>query len=118
MNNYILIDRTYAETTPESSEKGDFSDIGYIEQEQQVTFRQLVEFMRDYSHPSQWPHDGGIDVSFSTSWYVKDYRTGTNRGDTIHYSRNNTPNCEKYWKLAYKAARLAQERRLKALQTN
>jgi hypothetical protein len=116
MTNYILINRTYAETTPESAEIGDFSDTGFIEQDEQVTFRQLVELMRDYPHASQSPHDGNIDVSHSTSWYTSDYRTGTNRGESIHYSHNNTPNCAKYWRLAHKAAQLIQERRNKALQ--
>ncbi len=116
MTNYILINRTYAETIPESAEIGDFSDTGLIEQDQQVTFKELVELMRDYYNASQSPHNGSTDVWFSTSWNVTNYRTGTSREVSMHYSQNNTPNCAKYWRLAHKAAQLIQQRRNKILQ--
>ena len=115
MNNFILINRTYAETTPESAEIGDYSDSGFIEQDQKVTFKELVELMRDYPNPSASPHDGSTDVWFSTYWFVTDYRTNTDREESLHYSHNNTPNCAKYWKAACKAAKLIKERRLKKL---
>jgi hypothetical protein len=115
MNNYIIISRTYAETTPESAEIGDFSDTGFITQYEEVTFTQLVELMRDYSSASQSPNDGSIDVSYSTGFYTSCYRTGTDRQDTIHYHKDNTPNCAKYWKLARKIADKRMEQRLKFL---
>lgn len=42
MNNYIIISRTYAETTPESSEIGDFSDHGFVTEEHETLHRRVI----------------------------------------------------------------------------
>ena len=104
MNNYILINRTFAEITPESAEQGDFSDTGFIEQDEQVSFTELVDLMKEHNHPSCSKVDGSITTWFSTSFYTADYSTGTEREESIHFSDNNTINAAKYWKLATKAA--------------
>ncbi len=41
MNNYIIISKTFSETTPESAEDGDFSDMGFITEHEEVTFSEL-----------------------------------------------------------------------------
>ena len=41
MNNFIIISRTYSETTPESAENGEFSDHGFITEKQEVSFYEL-----------------------------------------------------------------------------
>jgi hypothetical protein len=104
MNNFIIISRTYTETTPESAEVGDFSDTGYIDERQEVTFRELVKLMKEHNDPSQSPTNGNIHTWFSSHSYTSDYRTGTERAESIHYHRDNTPNAEKYWRYAYNAA--------------
>ena len=106
MNNFILINRTFTETTPESAEEGDFSDIGFITENEKVTFSELVKLMKEHVHPSQSPHDGGTNVWYYCSSFTSDYKTGTDREESIHYSRLNTPNAAKYWKLAHKFATL------------
>lgn len=103
MNNYILINRTYAETTPESCAEGDFSDTGFISECEAVSFRELVELMKGHSNPSNTPNDG-INVWYSTHWYTKDYATNTTREESIHLHHINTPNAAKYWKWARIAA--------------
>jgi hypothetical protein len=103
MTNYILISKTFAETTPESSEFGDFSKTGFISECEQVTFRELVELMIEHREPSQSPNDGNTHVWYSSN-YVSNYRTGTEREDSLHYHRGNAANCVKYWKLARIAA--------------
>lgn len=100
MNNFIIINRTFAEATPESSEYGDFSDSGFIEEHVEVTFSELVRLMRDHWIPSCSPNGYDTHVWYSTSWYTRNYMTGTEREECIHYSHHNTPNCEKYWKWA------------------
>jgi hypothetical protein len=109
MNNYIIISRTYAETTPESAEIGDFSDTGFITEREQVTFKKLVELMKQHSYCSSsgTNYTPTITDSFGTQWYTANYRTGTDREERIHYHHENTPNCAKYWTLA---AKLAAER--------
>lgn len=106
MNNYILINRTFCEVTPESAENGDFSDSGFIAEDEQVSFTELVNLMNECNEPSYSPNEGDINTWYSTSFYTTDYSTGTDRQESIHYSRNNTPNCAKYWKLAVKIAGL------------
>lgn len=99
MNNYILINRTYQEMTPESTEIGDFSDQGFITEQERVTFKELVKLMSEHANPSS-SGAPGITWGFNTHSFVKDYTTGTDRIESIHYCEENTPNCEKYWLLA------------------
>jgi hypothetical protein len=106
MNNYILIDRTFQETTPESLEYSNFSRQGHIETNRSVTFRELIKLMKEHYHPSCSPNDGNTNIYYSTDHFVKDYRTGTDRTEAMHFSQWNAPNAAKYWKLAARAAGL------------
>jgi len=106
MNNFILINRTFCETTPESAELGDFSNQGFIEVNQKVSFTELIDLMKECNECSQYPNDGNTNVWYSTQFYNTDYRTGTDRQESIHFSNNNTANIAKYWKLAAKVAGL------------
>lgn len=99
----ILINRCYSETTPESAESGDFSDTGFIAQDEPVTFRELVEVLRSHPVSSCWPASGDVHTWFST-YPETDYRTGTEREESVHFSRENPPHKAKYWE---KAARVA-----------
>lgn len=104
MTNYILISRTFCEATPESCENGDFSKTRFIARRIKVTFTELVDLMKEHTIPSQSPHNGNIDVSFSTDWFTSNYTTYTTREESIHFHRQNASNAAKYWKLAAKAA--------------
>lgn len=104
MNNYILISRTYSEITPESVENGDFSETGFISEKEEVNFSQLVDLMREHCQPSYSPNDGSPQTWYSSGFYTSDYSTGTEREESIHFHRDNTPNAAKYWKLAAKLA--------------
>lgn len=105
-NNFIIIARTYCETTPESAAIGDFSDTGFITEREEVTFRELVELMKEHLNCSSsgTNYTPTINDWFSTHWHVTDYATNTDREESIHFHRDNTPNAEKYWKLARKFA--------------
>lgn len=106
MNNFILINRTFCETTPESLEDSDFSNQGVIEIDQKVSFIELIKLMKDCIECSQYPNNGNSNVWYSTQFYTTDYKTGTDRQESIHFSNNNTENIAKYWKLAAKIAGL------------
>ena len=103
MNNFILVNKTFTEISEESAEHGDFSDSGFLSENESVTFRELVELMSEFRQPSQSPNDGSTRVSLSTG-YDMDYMTGDSREESLHYSEDNSSNAAKYWKLAMKFA--------------
>ncbi len=104
MNNFILISKTFAEVTPESAEIGDYSNQGFLNECEQVTFKELVNLLKIHCQPSQYPNDGNTNVYYSTGFYPDNYATGTDKEEVIHYHKDNTPNTAKYWKLAAKFA--------------
>lgn len=106
MNNFIIISRTFTEVTPESAEHGDFSDCGFIDEKIEVSFGELVDLMTEHHNASQYPNNGSTDVWYSTSFFTTDYTKGISREESIHYHKDNTPNIEKYWRLAAKYAGL------------
>lgn len=104
MQNYILINRTFSEITPESCEDADFSDHGFISENEAVTFSELVELMKRHPQASEWPNSGSPQVWYSTGYEVEDYGTRTEREECMHFHPDNTANVAKYWKLAAKIA--------------
>lgn len=102
----ILMNRTYSEVTPESAEHGDFSDTGFIYEDQPFSFRDLVRELREFSALS-CSHPGSCSgVWASTHFETVDYSTGTEREESLHFSRSNPPRLLKYWRKALKAAGL------------
>ena len=103
MQNFILINRTFTEVTPESAENGDFSDSGFLAENEAVTFRELVELMRIHREPS---NSGKISTNtwFSTYPEITDYSTCTETTESIHFCAENAENVAKYWALARKFA--------------
>jgi len=105
MNNFILINRTFCEVTPESAQDGDFSDKGFIEEQQQVTFTELIDLMKEHNIASCSPNNfNDLHTWYSTPFYTTDYSTGTEREESIHFCKENTENAAKYWFLAAKIA--------------
>ena len=105
MNNYILINRTFCEITPGSAIDGDFSDHGFIEEKEQVTFSELVTLMREHNLPSCSPDKFNSTYTwYSTDFYISDYSEGIERQESIHFCEENTINAAKYWFLAAKIA--------------
>jgi len=94
----IKVAITYSEITPESAEKGDYSDSGFVEESRAVTFRELVDLI--------WRE--GFLAERGTAWLstgfsVTDYRTGTEREECLHFSRENPQRLRKYWEAAIRA---------------
>jgi hypothetical protein len=103
----ILITRAYSETTPESAAEGEHSDAGIIAEDVPYTFRELVDLLKSHPECSAHPFRGSTSEWFSTGAYVDDYSTGTEREETVHYSRKNPAHSARYWKLAAIAAGIA-----------
>lgn len=100
----ILIDKTFEIVTEESAESGEVEDAGFSAINERVTFRELVEMMRDsYIHASQFPVIRSTRVWF-TSESNQDYRTGEYRSESIHFSESNPAIKAKYWIKAMKCA--------------
>lgn len=104
MNNYILITRTFSEINDESAENGDFSKTGFICKRVKVTFSELVTLMKGHPQCSSSPNNGNICNWYETGFYTSDYSKGIERSEAIHFHKQNTQNCVKYWKLAAKFA--------------
>ena len=96
----ILVNRCYAETTPESVEDGEFSDTGTISENEEMTFRELVRAMQEHSQCSCYPASGSTHEWLFTGFSTTDFRTGTERDESLHYSRQNPPAMAKYWRKA------------------
>jgi len=101
----LLISRCYSEVTPESAEDGDFSDTGFIYEAQEFTFRELVRELRDFYTLSD-SRSSGVGTWACSGFGTSDYSTGTEREETLHFSRDNAPRLHKYWPKALRAAGL------------
>jgi hypothetical protein len=103
----ILIHRAYAETTPESAEDGDFSDRGTLAVNEPCTFRELVRYLKEHPECSCSPAVGAEYEWYSSGFTPAYDADGTEREETIHYSRDNPPRMLKYWRKAAIAAGVA-----------
>ena len=103
----ILINETFSIVTPESAENRDIAECGTISEDTPYTFRELVDALR-YGESSCWPARGDISewVSQSRGETRKFFENGEEETRSFHYSRNNPPRNEKYWRAAFRAAGL------------
>ena len=96
----ILINTFYSEITPESAEHGEFSDCGELEQNLALSFSELVSFIRR----NGFAKDSESARWLSTNYFVNDYRTLTERQETLHFSSANEANKKKWFDLAARVA--------------
>jgi hypothetical protein len=71
--------------------------------DEQVTFRELVDLLREHTHPSSSHPRGDGWEWFGTEPYQCPY-TGEYTEQSLHYSRENPPRMLKYWRAAIRAA--------------
>ena len=101
----LLIDVTYEIITEESAENGEAEETGFVEENGEYTFLELVRKLRDYSELSCSGRT--IDTStWSTNYGDMDPSSGEYRTESIHYSHLNPPRNAKYWAKALRAAGL------------
>jgi hypothetical protein len=74
----FLVSCTYAEVTEESAEHGVFSDTGYVFEDQVMSLRELIEYIRD----EYYVREG--DTSWFTTMMERDLRTGVERHHNLH----------------------------------
>jgi len=101
--NTIFISRTYAVISPESAEHGEYEEMGFLAEREEVTLRELVELLRGgraSSSPSRGTPNEWVEYSSDT-----DYRTGSETIESAHYCREQTnPNAPRLWRWAFKLA--------------
>jgi hypothetical protein len=104
----MILIHHYETTYPAPEGDEDYCPDGETEQlmvDEPVTFRGLVDLMREHAHPSCSPASGAPFEWLSTE-PEQDYRTGEWTERTLHFSRANPPHAARYWRLAMKAAGL------------
>lgn len=82
---------TYNETTPESTECGDFSDTGFVEENSTCDFRDLVDMLENnfnYSSSSPISACSLRHVWFSTEYSVECYESLTERQESLHIAED------------------------------
>ena len=97
----ILVNICFSEVTPESAETGSESDRGFVEQDSEYTFSELVNKIRQ----GGFVQEGSTDW-LSTGYSTTDYTTGTEQEETMHFSRNNPEWKRKYFWFALKLTNL------------
>ena len=105
MDRTIYISRTYATISPDSAEFGDYEEQGFIEEQEEVTFHELVEMLRG-GEPSTYPPSGETNewVTYSNS---TDYLTATERFEMVHFHRHQSnPDAPMLWRRAFRFAGL------------
>lgn len=102
----ILISQTYEVVTPESAEDGEAADQGFEFQNQEFSFRELVELLREHPQASSsGPVSEHVWFSSYPDHGSREYfEEGEERSTAVHFSRENPPRMLKYWS---KAARFA-----------
>ncbi len=80
----FLVTLTYSEITPESATRGDFSDTGFIFQEQEYSLRELINYIQSESFYREGPKG-----RFKTGWFTTGFqhicfKTGTEREENLH----------------------------------
>jgi len=99
----ITISETYDIVTEESAMEGDFADSGFVTEREELTFRELVDKLRDYPEASC---SGPVHSrTWFTSYADQDWRTGESESRSVHFHRDNAPRLEKYWRKAAEIAR-------------
>lgn len=99
----ILISKTYEIVTPESAENGEAEERGFEFEDVAYTFKELVDEMRNYIHPSSMPMSGNTREWLSTE-AEQDYQDGSYTTYSLHCSHKNTPRQAKYWVKALRAS--------------
>ena len=95
---YFIVSKTYAEITPESVEYGEFDDHGFVWEDVEYDFRDLVNELIS----GKW-HREETNPWLSSGWYTIDYREGREQEENLHIKCPNARS-ERYYRLACEIA--------------
>lgn len=75
----FVVSKTYAEITPESAEHGDFSETGFVFEDEVYTLRELIQLIK-----SEGFYREGKTNWLTTGFSVSCYKTSTEREENLH----------------------------------
>lgn len=75
----FIVSETYQEVTPESAEYGDFSDTGFVFQDEPYSLRELIDYIKRSGYARQ-----GLTRWLSTEESIDCYQTLTYRSTNLH----------------------------------
>jgi hypothetical protein len=99
----ILINKTYEIVTHESAKDGESADSGFVYENVEFTFRDLVRELEGYAFLSCSHGSGDTGEWVSTEPYQDPY-SGEYEAFSLHYSHQNHDKNAKYWRKALKCA--------------
>ena len=94
----IVISVTYEIVTPESAEYGEIADSGFIKENEQFEFRELINLM--WREGYRYPSDSMGTPRWMNTDGDTDYETGDVEYRSIHPGRDQMS--QKYWAKACK----------------
>lgn len=85
----IAFSRTFARTTPESIDAGDFSETGFLEKGK-CSFRELMDMLEEHTEASTYPlRESSLQHTwFSDGFNVVCYTTGTEQENSLHIGQD------------------------------
>lgn len=105
----IITRRTFAVWDEESIEIGETDDTGWDWMAKGFTFRELVEHLREYQHPSSMPASTFTEHTYVTTESDADLMTGDQTEYSLFFA--GPPSLARYW---VKALRLVFDRKEKS----
>ena len=82
----ILVNETYQEYTPESTEIGEYSDQGFTKECEEYGFRELISYLETKVF---YILSDSMEIrehtSISSDFEIMDYTTETERSQTLHF---------------------------------
>lgn len=75
----FIVSETYQEVTPESAQDGDFSDTGFVFQDETYSLRELIDYIKRNGYTRQ-----GLTSWLSTGESIECYQTLTYRSTNLH----------------------------------
>ena len=108
----ILISKTYEIVTEESAENGEASERGFIFENAEFSFSELVKELKEYTQGSS-SHMTGSPFEWVSTEHQMDPISGESEAFSLHYGRGNPAKNEKYWRKALAAAGFVRQERKK-----
>lgn len=82
----FIVAVTYSNTTPESTEYGDYAETGYLQKEALYSLKQVLSKVSDFGPIENFCKTSTNQSLYSSSGYTIDYSTCTDLYECLHIS--------------------------------
>lgn len=76
------VDVTFSDVTPESAENGDFSETGFLLEDQRSSVLDVISMVEDQG--CEHSQNNGTSLTIYGDFYTEDLYSGTERQECIH----------------------------------